>query len=38
MNPIFTVAALLAAIAWSDGRLVFDIPGFGQPAVHRGVK
>jgi hypothetical protein len=38
MHPIFTIAALLAVIAWSDGGLVLDVPGFGGPSVHRGVK
>jgi hypothetical protein len=38
MNPIFTVVALLAVIAWSDGGLVVDIPGLNTPSVNRGVK
>ena len=38
MNTLVPVAVLLAIIAWSDGSLVLDIPGFNAPAVHRGVK
>ena len=38
MNTLFPVAALLAILAWSEGALVIDIPGLGNPTVHRGVK
>jgi hypothetical protein len=38
MNPLIPFATLLAILVWADGRLVFDIPGFADPTVHRGLK
>jgi hypothetical protein len=38
MNTFLSVVALLAILAWSEGGPVLDIPGLGNPLVHRGVK
>ncbi len=37
MQSLISVATLLAIIAWSEGGLVIDLPGLGNPPVHRGV-
>jgi hypothetical protein len=38
MYTVFSVATFLAVIAWMDGGLVIDVPGFGPPTVNRGVE
>ncbi len=38
MQSLISVATILALIAWSEGTIVIDLPGLGNPQVHRGIE